>query len=163
MAGSGISPGAPFAVAGFVRAGNLFRYCRNGALFCGAGACHLPGLRHLSVRVRCFVNWVMELFAENPEIQLTPIALALESGLAQRPEARRRHSGAARTFRYPVRVTRMQGSAGSARLADKPLSGPAGSWRRKPRRQHDGEDDRGAAEEHPRPRRLMEQQPGEIP
>ncbi|MDF5989247.1 hypothetical protein P4119_03675 [Pseudomonas aeruginosa] len=54
------------------------------ALFCGAGACHLPGSRHLSVRVRCFVNWVMELFAENPEIQLTPIALALESGLAQR-------------------------------------------------------------------------------
>ncbi|MDF5984487.1 LysR substrate-binding domain-containing protein [Pseudomonas aeruginosa] len=43
-----------------------------------------PGSRHLSVRVRCFVNWVMELFAENPEIQLTPIALALESGLAQR-------------------------------------------------------------------------------
>ncbi|MDF5808732.1 hypothetical protein P4123_16550 [Pseudomonas aeruginosa] len=43
-----------------------------------------PGSRPLSVRVRCFVNWVMELFAENPEIQLTPIALALESGLAQR-------------------------------------------------------------------------------
>lgn len=54
------------------------------ALFAAPVHVIYPGSRHLSVRVRCFVNWVMELFAENPEIQLTPIALALESGLAQR-------------------------------------------------------------------------------
>ena len=36
------------------------------------------------VRRQEILDTAMELFAENPEIQLTPIALALESGLAQR-------------------------------------------------------------------------------
>lgn len=35
------------------------------------------GSGHLSVRVLCFVNWILEVFAEQTEIQLTPLALAL--------------------------------------------------------------------------------------
>ncbi|HBO5303156.1 TPA: LysR family transcriptional regulator [Pseudomonas aeruginosa] len=84
VAGSGICPGAPFAVAGFVRAGKLVPVLPQWHFSAAPVHVIYPGSRHLSVRVRCFVNWVMELFAENPEIQLTPIALALESGLAQR-------------------------------------------------------------------------------
>lgn len=84
VAGSGICPGAPFAVAGFVRAGKLVPVLPQWHFSAAPVHVIYSGSRHLSVRVRCFVNWVMELFAENPEIQLTPIALALESGLAQR-------------------------------------------------------------------------------
>lgn len=78
MAGSGICPGAPFAVAGFVRAGKLVPVLPEWHFSSLPVHIVYPGSRHLSVRVRCFVNWILEVFEEQAEIQLTPLALALE-------------------------------------------------------------------------------------
>ncbi|QKH38350.1 LysR family transcriptional regulator [Achromobacter pestifer] len=79
MAGSGVCPGAPFAVAGFVRSGKLVPVLPEWHF--SARPVHIvyPSSRHLSVRVRCFVNWILEIFSEQGEIQLTPAALARES------------------------------------------------------------------------------------
>lgn len=79
MAGSGICPGAPFAVAEFVRSGKLVPVLPEWHF--SPRPVHLvyPGSRHLSVRVRCFVNWILEIFAEQAGIQVTPLALAVES------------------------------------------------------------------------------------
>lgn len=83
MAGSGICPGAPFAVAGFVRSGRLVPVLPDWHF--PARPVHIvyPGSRHLSVRVRCFVNWILDVFAEAGEIQLTPKALAVQARMAQ--------------------------------------------------------------------------------
>ena len=80
MAGSGICPGAPFAVAGFVRSGKLVPVLPDWHF--SARPVHIvyPGSRHLSARVRCFVDWILEVFAEHDEIRLTPSALAVQSG-----------------------------------------------------------------------------------
>ena len=78
MAGSGVCPGAPFAVAGFVRSGRLVPVLPQWHFSPRPVHIVYPGSRHLSVRVRCFVNWILEVFAEPGEIQLTPSALALE-------------------------------------------------------------------------------------
>ncbi|WAH66372.1 LysR family transcriptional regulator [Xanthomonas hortorum] len=82
MAGSGICPGAPFAVAGFVRSGRLVPVLPQWHFSPRPIHIVYPGSRHLSVRVRCFVNWILEVFAAHGEIKLTPIALAMEPGLS---------------------------------------------------------------------------------
>ncbi|WP_426201201.1 LysR family transcriptional regulator [Pseudomonas sp. TWP3-1] len=79
MAGGGICPGAPFAVAGFVRSGKLVPVLPQWQFSPRPVHMVYPGSRHLSVRVRCFVDWVLEIFSENGEIKLTPFALAQDS------------------------------------------------------------------------------------
>lgn len=76
MAGSGICPGAPFAVEPFVRAGTLVPVLPHWHF--PPRPIHLvyPAAKHLSVRVRCFVNWVIEVFAADQRIGMTPTALA---------------------------------------------------------------------------------------
>lgn len=83
MAGSGICPGAPFAVAGFVRSGRLVPVLADWHFAPRPVHIVYPSARHLSIRVRCFVNWILEVFAEQGEIQLTPKALAREVGHTQ--------------------------------------------------------------------------------
>lgn len=83
LAGSGICPGAPFAVAGFVRSGKLVPVLPGWHFSPAPVHIVYPSSRHLSVRVRCFVNWIHEIFSEQVEIQLKPMALALESGHAE--------------------------------------------------------------------------------
>lgn len=77
MAGSGICPGAPFAVEPFVRAGALVPVLPRWHF--PPRPIHLvyPTSKHLSVRVRCFVDWVIEIFAaDNKSISMTPTTLA---------------------------------------------------------------------------------------
>lgn len=76
MAGSGICPGAPFAVELFVRAGTLVPVLPRWHF--PPRPIHLvyPTSKHLSVRVRCFVNWVIEIFAADKRIGVTPATLA---------------------------------------------------------------------------------------
>lgn len=76
MAGAGICPGAPFAVAAWVRVGALEPVLPDWHF--APRPIHLlyPGQRHLSMRVRCFVDWAMELLQGSPELRMSPRALA---------------------------------------------------------------------------------------
>ncbi|NPW37126.1 LysR family transcriptional regulator [Pseudomonas aeruginosa] len=76
MAGSGICPGAPFAVEGWVRSGMLVP-----VLPCWtfqARPIHIvyPSNKHLSARVRCFVEWLIELMKSDPSVRMSPLELA---------------------------------------------------------------------------------------
>lgn len=78
MAGSGVFPGAPFAVEHLVRAGGLAPVLPEWAF--AARPVHLiyPGGRHLSRRVRCFVDWALELMRQSPTLTMSPLDLARE-------------------------------------------------------------------------------------
>lgn len=78
VAGAGICPGAPFAVAALVRAGLLAPVLP--AWHFPARPVHLvyPSSRHLSMRLRCFVNWLLAVVEQQPDLRLTPAALASE-------------------------------------------------------------------------------------
>ena len=80
MAGSGICPGAPFAVRQFVMSGALVPVLPQWHF--PARPIHLvyPSARHLSVRLRSFVNWVLEVFSSDERIALTPGGLAARDG-----------------------------------------------------------------------------------
>ena len=86
MAGSGICPGAPFAVEQLVRSGKLVPVLPDWHF--PQRPVHLvyPTSKHLSVRVRCFVNWIVELFATDERIGLTPSGLALTMAPLPRSE-----------------------------------------------------------------------------
>lgn len=76
MAGSGVFPGAPFAVEHLVRTGRLMPVLPEWAF--AARPVHLiyPGSRHLSTRVRCFVDWALELMRQSPTLTMSPLDLA---------------------------------------------------------------------------------------
>ncbi|MEN9396610.1 MAG: hypothetical protein RLZ81_1140 [Pseudomonadota bacterium] len=76
LAGGGICPGAPFAVESWVRAGALVPVLPHWSF--APRPIHLlyPGNRQLSARVRCFVNWALELMQTSPSLGMTPMALA---------------------------------------------------------------------------------------
>ncbi|EMV8751945.1 LysR family transcriptional regulator [Escherichia coli] len=76
IAGSGICPGAPFAVESLVRAGTLVPVLPHWHF--EARPIHLiyPGSRHLSTRVRCFVDWTLDLIKNSPSVGMSPLELA---------------------------------------------------------------------------------------
>jgi LysR family transcriptional regulator for bpeEF and oprC len=80
MAGSGICPGAPFAVQQWVRSGQLVPVLPQWSF--AARSIHLlyPSNKHLSARVRCFVDWALPLLQQHPALGLTPWQLAQSLG-----------------------------------------------------------------------------------
>ncbi|MDQ0015383.1 DNA-binding transcriptional LysR family regulator [Variovorax boronicumulans] len=76
MAGSGICPGVPFAVEGWVRAGALVPVLPDWSF--KARPIHIiyPSSKHLSARARCFVDWLLELMKSSPSVRMTPRDLA---------------------------------------------------------------------------------------
>ena len=82
MAGGGICPGAPFAVAHWVRAGALVPVLPHWSF--AARPIHIvyPSNKHLSARVRCFVDWALELMQNSPSVRMTPWELAQEGVIA---------------------------------------------------------------------------------
>jgi len=75
MAGGGICPGAPFAVAKWVREGSLVPVLP--AWHFAARPIHIvyPHSRHLSARVRCFVDWSLGLMQSMESMRLSPLTL----------------------------------------------------------------------------------------
>lgn len=75
MAGAGICPGAPFAVANWVRSGLLVPVLPHWSF--PARPIHIiyPSSKHLSARVRCFVDWSLELMQANSCLGMKPLAL----------------------------------------------------------------------------------------
>lgn len=76
IAGSGVCPGAPFAVEQFVMSGALVPVLPEWHFPPRPINIVYPSSRHLSVRVRSFVNWTLDLFASNPQIALSPSGLS---------------------------------------------------------------------------------------
>jgi len=76
MAGSGICPGAPFAVEAWVRAGALVPVLPYWSF--QARPIHIvyPGNKHLSARVRCFVDWSIALMKASQSVRMSPSELA---------------------------------------------------------------------------------------
>lgn len=76
MAGSGICPAAPFAVQGWVGAGALVPVLPHWSF--QARPIHIiyPGNKHLSARVRCFVDWSIALMQSSPSLRMRPSELA---------------------------------------------------------------------------------------
>lgn len=75
MAGSGICPGAPFAVEQMVQSGALVPILPDWHFLPRPIHLVYPTSKHLSVRVRCFVNWVVDVFATDTRLGLTPACL----------------------------------------------------------------------------------------
>lgn len=76
MAGSGICPGAPFAVATWVHTGALVPVLPQWSFPSRPIHIVYPSNRHLSARVRCFVDWALALMRADPNLQMTPRELA---------------------------------------------------------------------------------------
>ncbi|MBD8473185.1 LysR family transcriptional regulator [Pseudomonas sp. CFBP 8770] len=76
MAGGGICPGSPFAVEHWVRSGLLIPVLPNWSF--APKPIHLlyPTNKHLAPRVRCFVDWMLELAKRSHTIRMTPRELA---------------------------------------------------------------------------------------
>lgn len=76
MAGGGICPGAPFAVEQWVRAGALVPVLPHWHF--PARPIHLlyPDSRRVSARVRCFVDWSLDLMRTHPGLRMGPLELA---------------------------------------------------------------------------------------
>lgn len=72
ISGAGICPGSPFAVKNFVQAGALVPVLADWHF--KARPIHIlyPTNKHLSARVRCFVEWSLELIQHNPDIPMCP-------------------------------------------------------------------------------------------
>jgi len=83
IAGSGICPGAPFAVEYWVRHGALVPVLP--AWSFKARPIHIiyPSNKHLSARVRCFVDWTLELMQASPSLGMTPWQLAESVPMSQ--------------------------------------------------------------------------------
>lgn len=78
MGGSGVCPGAPFAVRQLVMAGALVPVLPQWHFPPRPINVIYPSSRHLSARVRGFVDWVVALFGSDPYIALTPERLAAQ-------------------------------------------------------------------------------------
>lgn len=80
IAGSGICPGVPFAVENWVRAGALVPVLPHWSFEVRPIHIVYPGSRHLSARVRCFVDWALGLMKTSPSVGMTPLELAESLG-----------------------------------------------------------------------------------
>lgn len=76
MAGAGVSPSAPFAVEAWVRAGQLVPVLPQWSFKARSINIIYPSNKHLSARVRCFVDWVLELIHSSQSVGMTPAELA---------------------------------------------------------------------------------------
>ncbi len=76
IAGSGIAPGAPFAVAQWVQSGALIPVLPQWAFAARPVHVIYPSSRHLSARVRCFVDWALQVMRDSPMLTMTPAQLA---------------------------------------------------------------------------------------
>lgn len=76
LAGGGVCPGAPFAVEHLVRSGRLLPVLPAWSFPARPISVVYPSSRHLSRRVRCFVDWFVAMMESNPSIALTPQMLA---------------------------------------------------------------------------------------
>lgn len=76
ISGAGICPGSPFAVRTFIQTGALIPVLPLWSF--KARPIHIlyPTNKHLSKRVRCFVDWSRELIQGNPNIPMSPSELA---------------------------------------------------------------------------------------
>lgn len=72
MAGAGVCPGAPFAVAQWVRSGSLTPVLPDWHFAPRPVHIIYPGRRHLSARVRCFVDWASAVMAGDPTLVMLP-------------------------------------------------------------------------------------------
>lgn len=77
IAGAGICPGAPFAVEKWVTQGLLVPVLPEWAFEPRPIHIIYPSRKHLSARVRCFVEWAIEIMQENETLRLTPASLAM--------------------------------------------------------------------------------------
>ncbi|KEY57691.1 LysR substrate-binding domain-containing protein [Serratia sp. DD3] len=75
MAGAGICPAAPFAVESYVRNGLLVPVLPEWHFKPRPIHIIYPSKKHLSARIRCFVDWSLELMQQNNSLHLTPIEL----------------------------------------------------------------------------------------
>lgn len=76
IAGAGICPAAPFAAEKFVRAGQLTPVLPEWSFEPRPIHIIYPSNRHLSARVRCFVDWSAELMRTSQSLMMTPLDLA---------------------------------------------------------------------------------------
>ena len=76
LAGTGICPAAPFAVEAYVGAGQLVPVLPSWHFEPRPIHIVYPTRKHLSAKVRCFVDWSYELLRKNEAVHLTPLALA---------------------------------------------------------------------------------------
>jgi LysR family transcriptional regulator for bpeEF and oprC len=76
IAGAGICPGAPFAVAHWVQTGLLKPVLPDWHFVARPIHIIYPSRQHLSARVRCFVDWVIEQTASAKILGTTPRQLA---------------------------------------------------------------------------------------
>ncbi|HGM5490111.1 TPA: LysR family transcriptional regulator [Serratia fonticola] len=76
LAGAGICSGAPFAVENYVRSGLLIPVLAEWHFAPRPIHIIYPTGKHLSVRVRSFVDWSFELMKAHPLLAITPLALA---------------------------------------------------------------------------------------
>lgn len=76
VSGAGVCPAAPFAVEDYVRAGLLTPVLPNWHFKPRPIHIVYPTRKHLSAKVRCFVDWSYEVMQRNDALRLTPLALA---------------------------------------------------------------------------------------
>ena len=76
MAGGGVCPGAPFAVQAWVKEGRLLPVLEQWSFHPRPIHIIYPKSRHLSARVRCFVDWSIELLQHTESVSLHPWQLA---------------------------------------------------------------------------------------
>lgn len=76
IAGSGICPGAPFAVAHWVQSGALVPVLPHWHFSSRPIHILYPSNKHLSARVRCFVEWAFALMQATPSLRMSPQQLA---------------------------------------------------------------------------------------
>ena len=76
LAGTGVCPAAPFAVEAYVGAGQLVPVLPSWHFKPRPIHIVYPTRKHLSAKVRCFVDWSYELLRKNEAVHLTPLALA---------------------------------------------------------------------------------------
>lgn len=80
MAGSGICPGAPFAVQAWVAQGRLLPVLAQWSFSPRPIHIVYPNNKHLSARVRCFVEWSLEILQRTESVRLDPWQLAQAVG-----------------------------------------------------------------------------------
>ena len=85
LAGSGICPGAPFAVESYVQSGALQPVLAQWQFAPRPIHVLYPSGRHLSARVRSFVDWSFDVMRASPSLAKTPLALARGLGPARAP------------------------------------------------------------------------------
>lgn len=76
LAGIGVCPAAPFAVETYIRAGLLVPVLPSWHFKPRPIHIVYPTRKHLSAKVRCFVDWSYELLRKNEAVHQTPLALA---------------------------------------------------------------------------------------